>query len=92
MTIIVTDNTYTYKAQVLSAEGKVAFTVTCTSGPLHAAQAVVRKYYGQGAADTVSQLTDPQEIKKRTSNAFIASARGYRKFTTYTATLNPPKS
>jgi hypothetical protein len=92
MTILVTDNHHTFKARIITPDGRVAFTATCTSGPLHAAQAVVRIYYGKDVADTVSQLTDQKEIKKRTSNAYIASTRGYQKFTTYTATLNPPKS
>ena len=92
MTILVSDTSNTYKARLITSKGKTYFTATCTSGALHAAQAVVRKAYGEACSATVYRLTDPDEIKKRGINEYMANPRRKQVFSIFAFNLNPPKS
>lgn len=66
--IILVSNTFaTYKAQIRSSRSagfKVLYSASCTSGADHAARAVVRKWYGEAAAETVAALKDPAAIRE----------------------------
>lgn len=67
MIILVSYTSATYKAQIRSSFERglqPIYTATCTMGEEQAAKAVVRKYYGDAAAETVRQITDPAELQK----------------------------
>lgn len=70
--IILVSNTYdTYKAQIRSSveQGfKQLYTASCTGGERQAAIAVVRKYFGEEAAETVAQITDAEQVQALTGD------------------------
>lgn len=65
MFITTSQTSGTHKAAVRSsADHRVLYTATCTESDASAARAVVRKYWTEAAAQTVRQLTDPDEINR----------------------------
>lgn len=61
MKVIIVKNTYsTYLASVYGAS---KFKASATSGELSAARACAKKWYGEAAAKTVRQVTDPAELR-----------------------------
>jgi hypothetical protein len=71
---ILTSQTFdTNKATIHSAPEsgcRVLYRATCTSGELYAARAVVRKYFGDAAAESVRLVTSQEEIRSLTGNYF----------------------
>ena len=73
MTILTSYSASTFKAQIRSSlqNGfKAIYTATSTSSEAFAAQAVVRKYYGEKAASTVRQVTDKDRILELVGDFF----------------------
>jgi hypothetical protein len=73
MTILTSYTAATYKAQIRSSPDrgfKQLYTATCTMGERQAAQAIVRKNFGDDAAQTVRPVTDRAEIDALTGNFF----------------------
>lgn len=85
--IILVSNTFdTYKAQIRSSVEtgfKQLYTASCTSGERAAAQAVVRKFFTDEAADSVEQLTDPEQVRILTGD-FKANPQRKQVFTYWT--------
>jgi hypothetical protein len=85
--IILVSNTFdTYKAQIRSSVEKgfkQLYTASCTSGERAAAQAVVRKFFTEEAAESVTQLTDPEQVRILTGD-FKANPQRKQVFTYWT--------
>jgi hypothetical protein len=61
----------TYRAQIRSSAAsgfRQLYTGSCTMGEEAAAQAIVRKCYGEAAVATIRQIKDPAEIKQLTGD------------------------
>ena len=85
MIILVSDTSGSYTAQVRSALElgfKKLYQASCTAGRPNAARAVVRKYFGPKAADSVRELKDPAEIRAAIGN-FCDSPRRKTVFSFY---------
>lgn len=66
MIVLVSYTAATYKAQIRSALDrgfKQIYTASCTMGEKQAAEAVVRKNYGEAAAETIRQVIDQDELR-----------------------------
>lgn len=72
--VILTSSTFdSFKAAIHSSPEngcRPLYRASCTSGPEHAAKAVVRKNFGDAAAETVRQVTDKREIYALTGDHF----------------------
>ena len=76
-----------YKASVRSsADHSVLYTATSTESEQSAARAVVRKFWTVAAANTVREMTDPEEIRLKIGD-FQKSAQRKQVFTLWT--FNP---
>lgn len=85
--IITSDAGSTYQARVYTEDGmKFRFSATCTEGHLCAAKQVVRKNYGNEAAESLRQITEPAEIRKRIGD-YASRPRSPRSFRVYTINL-----
>lgn len=66
MIVLVSYTAATYKAQIRSAIDrgfKTIYTASCTMGEKQAAETVVRKNYGEAAAETLRQVIDQDELR-----------------------------
>lgn len=91
MIILTYDTHYTFVAQVRSSVEsgfKVLYKASCTGGHKFAAEHVVRKYYGEDVAATVTHLFAADLIKKLTGD-FLNSPKCKQNFTVWTFDANP---
>lgn len=78
MVILISQTFDSFKAAIHSEPEtgcRPLYRASCTSGPEHAAKAVVRKYFGDAAAETVRQVKDAAEIAALTGDYFANPKR-----------------
>jgi hypothetical protein len=78
MIILTSSTKATNKAQIRSmpATGfKKLYTASCPKSELCAAKSVVRKWFGNAPAESVSQLTDADQIRQLTGDFFNDAKR-----------------
>lgn len=79
-TVLVHTDHNTFFARIINQNGIVLGTASCTAGPELAAKAVVRKFYSAEIAETVTEIKDPQELKKRGVSAYMQNPRRKQTF------------
>ncbi len=74
-TILVSTDHHTHHARIINQKGDMLGTASSTSGPKQAAAAVVRKFYGDAAADTVEEIKDADDLRLRGVSDYMKSPR-----------------